>query len=88
MNNFSYLFCPFLGSHVLCEQLFTEQNIYYVNIKLRFCEVQNKRTEQSFKINSLNAEWCKIQSCINSKIRKIIYQQKEGRILLIKCDII
>ncbi|RNA34671.1 hypothetical protein BpHYR1_033522 [Brachionus plicatilis] len=35
------------------------------NCKLRFCEVQYKRTEQSFKINSVNVEWCKIQSCIN-----------------------
>ncbi|RNA10871.1 hypothetical protein BpHYR1_043870 [Brachionus plicatilis] len=33
----------------------------------RFCEVQYKRTEQSFKINSVNAEWCNIQSCINCK---------------------
>ncbi|RNA08365.1 hypothetical protein BpHYR1_005321 [Brachionus plicatilis] len=32
----------------------------------KFCEVQYKRTEQSFKINSVNAEWCNIQSCINS----------------------
>ncbi|RNA03229.1 proteasome activator complex subunit 4B-like [Brachionus plicatilis] len=29
---------------------------------LRFCEVQYKRTEQSFKINSVNGEWCNIQS--------------------------
>ncbi|RMZ98982.1 hypothetical protein BpHYR1_030251 [Brachionus plicatilis] len=34
-----------------------------------FCEVQYKRTEQSFKINSVNAEWCNIQSCINCKNR-------------------
>ncbi|RNA09204.1 hypothetical protein BpHYR1_002378 [Brachionus plicatilis] len=31
----------------------------------KFCEVQNKKTEQIFKINSVNAEWCNIQSCIN-----------------------
>ncbi|RNA18082.1 hypothetical protein BpHYR1_019502 [Brachionus plicatilis] len=32
-----------------------------------FSEVQNKRTEQIFKINSLNTEQCNIQSCINCK---------------------
>ncbi|RNA11166.1 hypothetical protein BpHYR1_037556 [Brachionus plicatilis] len=37
----------------------------HVESNLGFCEIQYKRTEQSFKINSVNAEWCNIQSCIN-----------------------
>ncbi|RMZ96114.1 hypothetical protein BpHYR1_003023 [Brachionus plicatilis] len=36
-------------------------------INRRFCEVLYKRTEQSFKIDSVNAEWCNIQSFINCK---------------------
>ncbi|RNA21734.1 hypothetical protein BpHYR1_050894 [Brachionus plicatilis] len=32
----------------------------------KFCEIQYKRTEQSFKINSVNTECCNIQSCIKS----------------------
>ncbi|RNA35572.1 hypothetical protein BpHYR1_024015 [Brachionus plicatilis] len=32
-----------------------------------FCEIQYKRTEQSFKISFVNAEWCNIQNCINCK---------------------
>ncbi|RNA27135.1 hypothetical protein BpHYR1_027787 [Brachionus plicatilis] len=40
------------------------------NCNKGFCEVQYKRTEQSFKINSVNAEWCNIQSCINLKFKK------------------
>ncbi|RNA12708.1 hypothetical protein BpHYR1_018968 [Brachionus plicatilis] len=30
-----------------------------------FYEVQYKRSNQSFRINSVNAEWCNFQSCIN-----------------------
>ncbi|RNA03046.1 hypothetical protein BpHYR1_050859 [Brachionus plicatilis] len=37
---------------------------FYTKSRKWFCEVQYKRTEQSFKINSVNAEWCNIQSCI------------------------
>ncbi|RNA25978.1 hypothetical protein BpHYR1_036286 [Brachionus plicatilis] len=34
---------------------------------LGFCEIKNKRTEQSFKINHVNAEWCSSIHCVNSK---------------------
>ncbi|RNA01270.1 hypothetical protein BpHYR1_019973 [Brachionus plicatilis] len=37
-----------------------------------FCEVQDKKTEQSFKINSVNAEWCNIQSCVNCQSLRMI----------------
>ncbi|RMZ98808.1 hypothetical protein BpHYR1_013103 [Brachionus plicatilis] len=41
--------------------------VSYIFQDCEFCEVQFKRTEQSFKINFVNAEWCNIQSCINCK---------------------
>ncbi|RMZ99794.1 hypothetical protein BpHYR1_036919 [Brachionus plicatilis] len=37
-----------------------KKNNIFKNI-IGFCEVQNKKTEQSFKINSVNAEWCNIK---------------------------
>ncbi|RNA38140.1 hypothetical protein BpHYR1_008727 [Brachionus plicatilis] len=42
---------------------------FYVNLG----EVQYKRIEQSFKINSVNAECCNIQSCINCKTIQFMY---------------
>ncbi|RNA19246.1 hypothetical protein BpHYR1_048101 [Brachionus plicatilis] len=41
-----------------------------------FCEVQYKR-KKSFKINSVNAEWCNIQSCINCKVKYLLQELLE-----------
>ncbi|RNA06302.1 hypothetical protein BpHYR1_042372 [Brachionus plicatilis] len=44
---------------------FSNHCIFFFNKKNWFCEVQYKIIEQNFKINSVNAEWCNIQSSIN-----------------------
>ncbi|RNA15790.1 hypothetical protein BpHYR1_050866 [Brachionus plicatilis] len=50
-------------SDLIIGSIFTQKVILCKNT---FCEVQYKRTEQRFEINSVNAEWCNIQSCIQS----------------------
>ncbi|RNA25426.1 hypothetical protein BpHYR1_052100 [Brachionus plicatilis] len=52
------VFLPTMDSNII---------LYSITEDFGFCELKYKRTKQSFKINSINAEWCKIQCCINCK---------------------